>query len=162
MINAFLLTIMRGQSFELDIIACLSQLALVIVGFEFVDDTNIINVAKSLNTRGEEVLAQHQQEVDRWEGTLNATRGVLQPDKSYWYMTDYKHIRNVWLYKSIKQLHRTIIVKVANETRQTILRLEPKQATETLDIFVSTDENSKDHIENPLKKLDKWLNFSEH
>ena len=95
MINAFLLTIMRGQSFELDIIAYLSQLALVIVGFEFVDDTNIINVAKSLNTRGEEVLAQHQQEVDRLEGTLNATRGALQSDKSYWYMTDYKHIRNV-------------------------------------------------------------------
>lgn len=102
MISAILLTIMRDNGYGLDVLSCLTQLSLVIAGFAFVDDTDIINAAKSVDTTGEDLLIQQQQVVDTWEGSLNATGGALRPDKLYWYMLDYKHSGNQWKYKSIK------------------------------------------------------------
>lgn len=72
MINAILLMIIRDQGFGLDAVLCISQLALVIIDFAFVDDTNIINAAKSVNTK-EDLLSKQQQVVDTWEGILMAT-----------------------------------------------------------------------------------------
>ena len=76
MISAILLTIMRDNSYGLDALSCLTQLALFIAGFTFVDDTDIINETKSVNTKGEELLVQQQHVVDTWEESLNVT-GVL-------------------------------------------------------------------------------------
>ena len=64
MISAILLTIIRDEEFGLNNFSCLYQLALVIVGFAFVDDTEIINAAPSVNTICEELLQQHQRVVD--------------------------------------------------------------------------------------------------
>ena len=43
-------------------------------------------------------------------------------------------------------------MKIADGTRQTLLRLELKEAKETLGICVSMDSNSKHQIEHLLKK----------
>ena len=67
-------------------------------------------------------------------------------------MLDYKHSGNQWKYKSIKQLPGEITVKVSDGTRQTLLRLEPNKAKETLGICISMDGNSKDQMEHLLKK----------
>ena len=58
MISAILLTIMRDNGYGLDAISCLTQLALIIAGFAFVDDTDIINAAKLVNTKRGDILAQ--------------------------------------------------------------------------------------------------------
>ena len=60
LISAILLTIMRDQGFGLDTLSCMSSLALVIVGFAFVSDTNIINATKSVNIERENLLKQQQ------------------------------------------------------------------------------------------------------
>ena len=49
---------MRDPGFGLDAATCLSQLTLVIAGFAFVDDTDIINAASSVNTRGDDLLVE--------------------------------------------------------------------------------------------------------
>ena len=69
MISAILLTIMRDEGFSLNALSYLSQLALVISRFTFVDDTNIINADPSVNTTCEKLLQQQQRVIDTWEGT---------------------------------------------------------------------------------------------
>ena len=64
MISAILLTIIRDNGYGLDSPSCLTQLALVIEGFAFIDDIDIINAEKSVNTKGVDLLAQQQQVVD--------------------------------------------------------------------------------------------------
>ena len=58
MISAILLTIMRDESFGLDALLYLSQLALSIAGFVFVDDIDITNATKSVDTRREVLIQQ--------------------------------------------------------------------------------------------------------
>ena len=67
-------------------------------------------------------------------------------------MIDYQHTGNRWLYRSINQLPGAITVKVSDGSRQSLLRLEPNQAKETLGIFVSMDSNAKDQINYLLSK----------
>ena len=55
MVSAILLTIMCDPGFGLDAISYFSQLVLVIAGFLFADDTDIINTTKSVNIRGEDL-----------------------------------------------------------------------------------------------------------
>ena len=55
-ISALSLTIMQDEGFGLNTLSCLSQLALVIAGFAFVDDIDIINIESSVNTIGEDLL----------------------------------------------------------------------------------------------------------
>ena len=62
MISAILLTIMRDEGFGLDALLYLSQLALSIAGFVFVDDIDITNATKSVNSKREDLI-QHQQRV---------------------------------------------------------------------------------------------------
>lgn len=87
-ISVILLTIMRDEEYDLDTLSYLSQLALVVVSFVFVDDIDITNAAKSVNTSGEELLKQQQQVVNIWEGLLRAIGGMLRLDKSYWHILD--------------------------------------------------------------------------
>ena len=152
MISAILLTIMRDESFGLDALSCLSRLALVITGFVLVDDTDIINATKSVNTTGEWLLKKQQNVVDTLKGTLRETGGALRPYKSYWYMIVYQHIGKRWVYRSIDQLSREITVKVSDSSRQPLLQLRPNQAKETLGIFVSMNGNAKDQISHLLSK----------
>ena len=60
MISATLLIIMRDEDFDLNTLSYSSQLVLVIVGFTFVDDTDIINAVSSVNTTGDDLLKNNK------------------------------------------------------------------------------------------------------
>ena len=55
---------MRDNSFGLNSLFYLLQLTIVIVELYFVDDTVIINAAKSMNTKEKDILQQEQRVVD--------------------------------------------------------------------------------------------------
>ena len=62
-------------------------------------------------------------------------------------------------YKPINQLPGIITVKVVDEIRQTLLRLESRQAKEILGIFVSMDDNSTDQVERLLGKTRQMAKY---
>ena len=51
------------------------------------------------------------------------------------------------------------MVKVSDDSRQLLLRLEPNQARETLGICIAMDSNAKDHIHHLLSKT---IQMAEH
>ena len=51
---------MRDNGYGINVISCLTQLDLIISEFAFIDDTDIIKAAKSVNTKGEDHLSQQQ------------------------------------------------------------------------------------------------------
>ena len=159
MISAILLTIMKEEGFGLNVISCLSHLSIAIAGFAFVDDTDIINAANTVETTGEELLDKQQLVIDTWEGALRATGGALRQDKSYWYMIDYVYSSHTWQYRTKEQLKGDISVQVDNDVRERLERLEPHSAKETLGIFVAMDGNSKDEINHLLTKTRQMAEY---
>ena len=76
-ISAVLLTILRTKGFGLSMLTALSWQALVIAGFAFVDDTDLIHTASHPDKDSKEVLQEAQQAMNTWEGTLRATGGAI-------------------------------------------------------------------------------------
>ena len=97
LISALLLAIMSSQGFGLNFTSILSFTAIAMVGFAFVDDTDLIHSANhpdpiyhKRSPTINKVRAEAQQDLNLWEGLIRATGGALNVKKSFWYSVDFK------------------------------------------------------------------------
>ena len=100
-ISAVLLTIMRVKGFGFSVLSAISLKALVLAGFAFVDDTNIIHAADNPYTNSLDVLEKAQSAITTWEGILGATGGAIGAEdgnKAFWYFLDFQFKRGRWKY----------------------------------------------------------------
>ena len=86
-----LLEMMRSAKHGVHFEAPLSKEKYNIIGFAYVDDTdlvegNLTNMEFSI----EEVMDNMQEAINRWEGGLKATGGALRPEKCFMYPIDFK------------------------------------------------------------------------
>jgi hypothetical protein len=42
-----------------------------------------------------------QEAVETWEKELKITGGVILPDKTFWYLIDFKWVNGAWSYKTV-------------------------------------------------------------
>ena len=141
---------MRSKGYGLSILSAISWNALVIAGFAFVDDADIIHTAEDPNTNNEEVLKTAQEAMDTWEGTLRATGGAIgadDGDKAFWYFLDFHFQKGKWKYKNKAELPGTLWVNNHDGRRVQLNRLEPNEARETLGIFIAMDGNKTRQID---------------
>jgi hypothetical protein len=77
-ISAVLLQVMRDSGFGLNVITALSSGAIVLAGFAFVDDIDLLHVAPHSLSTAADLIPQMQDVVDTWEDRLlRATGGAL-------------------------------------------------------------------------------------
>jgi len=68
-------------------------------GYAFVDDTDLLQV---LSLASKEFIVNSMQEaVETWEKELKITGGVILPDKTFWYLIDFKWVNGAWSYKTV-------------------------------------------------------------
>ena len=73
---------MRTANFGFKLVSALSLMAIHLVCYAFVDDTDVVHTCTDPNPSY--LLIQEMQDVvDHWEGGLRATGGGLRADKSY-------------------------------------------------------------------------------
>ena len=74
------------------------------VGFVFVDDTDLFLAGKTAAAMGEDVVTEFQEALDRWSGGFIATGGVLSPIISFYYPIDFVWTGDGWEYRSLEDL----------------------------------------------------------
>jgi hypothetical protein len=151
-ISAVLIAIMKRHGHGISILTPLTLTAIYLVCFAFVDDTDVVHGGKNTKTKGEEVIPEMQEVVDRWEGSIRATGGALVPSKSYWYLIDFVWKNGQWKYRSIKSMPGDISIRGVDGIRVTLERLEPSEARETLGVFIAMDGNWRAEIVALLEK----------
>jgi hypothetical protein len=76
-----MLEIMKKHGHMTQFKAFISGDELIIVGFAFIDDKDLLKAAKLGEHDYEEVVIKMQEGLDLWEGLLKATGGALVPEK---------------------------------------------------------------------------------
>ena len=120
LISSKLLLMMSWAGHGVSLLTSISQTLVTLVGFAFVDDTDLFSAGSTANTTGEEMIPTFQSALDRWSGGIIATGGALSPDKSFSYLIDFKWTGNGWDYRTIDDLpgsfnlldrqgHRTVL-----------------------------------------------------
>ena len=147
---------MKTAGYGLQLPSAISCSLIWFVGFAFVNDTDVLHVARNENQTGEHVLKEMQDVVDHWEGGLQATGGKLRADKSFWCLIDFKWTQGKWKYRSKQDLPGDITIRHWNDQRVTLTRIEPDKARETMGVFLAMDDNNKTQVQELRNKANKF------
>jgi hypothetical protein len=90
---------LRSSGLGATFLSALSKISTTLVGFAFIDDTDLITSGPNISLN--EVLHQIQESLTAWEGGIHATGGAVEPLKSHWYLIDFKWVNGEPEYKSI-------------------------------------------------------------
>ena len=95
LVSTPLLNMLRTAGNGAHIISPISKESSHIVGFAFVDDTDLITYnMRNKDTSVEDTMIEMQSSIDRWEGGLCTTGGAIVLEKSWVYPIDFKFDRN--------------------------------------------------------------------
>jgi len=131
--------IMRLDGFYAHVVTSISQLTKKLVGFAFVDNTDLCVFGPTINSHN--VLQTMQHSVDNWEGLLRATGGALVPNKCFWYLLDFRFEHNRWVYMQFHQSPGVITIRDDNLRRVEIPCLTLSEARCTLGVQLAPDGN---------------------
>ena len=132
------------------LIACLAGATLRMMGYAFVDNTDLCFTGQDNHQLAAHLLPQFQQAVDCWEGLLRATGGGLEHSKTFWCLIDHKWDSATcqWRYHSMEDTQGVISIRKAGEdTRVNLRGVEPWEANKILGVWMAMDGNQEAEVE---------------
>ena len=153
-ISVVLIQIMSSMGFGALFLAAITATQLQLMGFAFVDDTDLLHTAPDVDTPATACLHLFQAAIDCWEGCLRVTGGGIHPgkDKSFWCLIDHKWNPQTckWEYMSATDAPAEVTIRQPNgEERTPLERIEPHESRKTLGIQIAMDgnqEGEKDYL----------------
>ena len=143
-ISAVLISMMISAGFGLELLSSLSLTLVVADCMSFVDDTDLVQAARSSETTGEDLISSIQAAVTLWTGGVWATGGAIRPDKTFWWLIDFAwEPKGYWRFRRIAEMPAEISLIGPDGTRETIRRLEPDEAEKTLGIMMAPDGDER-------------------
>ena len=147
LISSKLLLMMHTAGHGVRITSALTNTIISLVGFAFVDDTDLFCAGATSTTTGAALAADFQGALDRWSGGLRATGGALSPTKSFCYLLDFHWSGSSWDYVSVEDLPGEFTLTDSAGARHPLQWYEPSHAEKTLGVHISMDGNEEADIE---------------
>ena len=151
----------HGASFKLAI----SGGEIRLVGFAFVDDSDVIQTAATPDTSSWEIADQAQIGLNRFVGGVRATGGDPQPKKCWWYLIEFLWKDGLWSYvedapqegddsddEDVMQMN----VTDTSGNVQQIERLNPSVAKKTLGVWLAPDGNNRKAVSELRRISEEW------
>ena len=142
-VSSPLLQILKEDGFGTFFKKAISQNLIRIVGYAFVNDTDLIQRAQSGQTFID-INQEMQEAMDLWEGLIKNTGGALATDKCRWWGIDF-----VWSHGILEALD-------TNNIRQTIRQLETCDAYKTLGVWLAADGNHSKELDILKTAANEW------
>ena len=136
----------------------ISNLTHHIVGYAYVDDTDLIDVDMRDDKRHlDDAAASMQEAIHRWEGGLKATGGAIRPDKSWVYAIGFDFdAQGKWHYKpNVAEEYKFKVRDHKNNLKQ-MDTMEVHEGKETLGVFLAPDGNNDAMIDYLKSKAEHW------
>jgi len=93
-----ILNLLRQEGYGAALQASVSGDLIQFIGYSFVDDPDLIQTSQTIHSMANETLLLMQVALDLWNQGLSATGGSLIPEKSFWYLIDFKWAAGRWKY----------------------------------------------------------------
>jgi hypothetical protein len=132
-ISTVLIQTLTDEGFGLREWSLISQRAVSITCFAFVDDTDIIHVNNDRTVPTQELIHDAQRAL--WEDLLTATGGALAPNKSYWYLVEVIWKDHQWQYATQDDRPGNLFLRDGT----VVWRCEPNEANEALGMMARPD-----------------------
>ena len=157
LVSTPVLNMLRREGYGAVFESAISRERVSFVGYSFVDDTDLVTT-EGLLAGHRSVGHKMQGALDAWEGGIRATGGAIVPEKSFWYLVDFKWKHGKWQYMTTAESPASLSVLDLSGERQTLRRLEHHEAERTLGVYVAPDGNM--HTQFKILR-DKALSWAE-
>ena len=138
-LSAILIKVLASLGYGAVFTTALSLITFNTVCSMFVDDCDLWQSATDVNEKGEDVVGKMQEAVATWEGCLAASGGALSPQKSFWYLIDYRWTGDQWVYRTKEEMTATVQMHDEQGTLQTLQRHEPAHPEKSLGMLTAPD-----------------------
>jgi hypothetical protein len=126
-----------------------------IVGFAFVDDTDLIVCKPHEFQPACEIISQMQTLLQFWEGGIIASGGQLEASKTFWYMIDFEWKAGEWTYKSQTE-EAYLHMKSVNGDQVAIEKVSVQEGRRTLGVRLAPDDTVQEEFQYLTKEADAW------
>ncbi len=147
-VSSRMFEVLHKRKLATSITTPITKQQLELVGFAFVDDSDII-ASGGFNNDPDATITNMQDAIDCWEGVAKSTGGALEPSKSWWYLIFFQWDENgEWRYGTEDELvgQDTLTAKDRNDNRVELNHLKPSEAQEMLGVFLAPDGNNQRQI----------------
>lgn len=155
-----LINMLRKAGFGLKISTPMSKEESTLTCFVYVDDVDSIHSPGGENVTPQSITADTQRMLNTWAGGLYATGGMIEAEKSYWYLIDFKwNARKLsWEYKSIAETPATLHLRHDDEQPTVLCRKEVSDPGQdgTLGTFIAMDGNQRAVILHLTNQVNEW------
>ncbi len=157
-ISSILISMMATAGFGLSLLSALSCAVVVANCLSFVDDTDLVHAAAHSDTSGVALLPDVQRAVNLWSGGISATGGALNPEKSFWWLLDFvwDPLKGKWRFATEKDAPGELTLVGPTGVRETLTRVDPGTARETLGVFMAPDGNQEAQLSALTSSGKKW------
>ena len=132
LVSLYLVMYMKAKGHNSKFQTAYTRSVLSIIGFIFVDDTDLI-ILGDQNDSTQIVVNKAQKAIDCWNAALNVSGGTLRPEKCYWYLLDF-----IWKKGVCSLINRdmySITVTDEHGTRSQIEQKDHSCAMEALGVW---------------------------
>ena len=154
-VSSPLLQILQEDGFGTFFQTSISGKEIQIVGYAFVDDTDLIQTAEE-GENFSHVLREMQLALDLWEGLIKNTGGALAVDKCRWWGIDFVWNDGNWRYKTATKLQGELSTIDTHGNRDLVKQLEVNESYKTLGVFLTADGNHEDEVDYLHEKATEW------
>jgi hypothetical protein len=156
LVSTPIFNMLRSMGLGMKLLSPISRMNLFLVGFGFVDDTDLA-ISSDDYSSARDAASALQQAVTAWEGGLRATGGALEPSKSLWYPIEFGWKLGEYYYESIKEcnVEQRSVRDPAGQIR-TLQCYESSQAVQTLGVLLAPDGNMDAQFEYMLETAQSW------
>jgi hypothetical protein len=156
-ISSPLLQIMKEEGFGTFFRTSIMDDKIQLVGYVFVDDTDLVQTGKTGQETAQEVLVQMQAGIDLWGGLIKATGGAFSLKKSRWWLIDFKwNTDGTWSYATNEDNPGVILAEDFDARIKEVTRLAPSKAFKTLGVWIAPDGNQTRAFQEMCNVAVKW------
>ena len=157
-ISSILIDTIKAKGFGCEFLSALDKCLEAAECFCFMDDTDLVQAALDPQSTALAILSKVQQALSLWSGSVRATGGAINPEKSFWWLLDYdwKSSAGKWGYKRICNLPGSVQIPDLLGRPHSLTRLEPDQAERTLGIQMSPQYNGSAQHSSLKQKAKDW------
>ena len=95
----------KNAGHRMKLLTSITKAPISLMGYLFVDDANIMQGADNINTSKEDLIPNFQEFMKRWNGGIRASGGEVCPNKTEWFLIDFKWNGSDYEYQSKNNLY---------------------------------------------------------
>ena len=154
-VSSPILDLLRRESQGFVFRCSLSGSIIKIIGYSFVDDTDLVVGGSEISQW--EIADELQNALDTWHMGIELTGGALVPAKSFWSEVQFEWDRNGnWSYSSTKSNGKDVYMQGPDLENHVLTKVDANEAIETLGVRLATDGSEDAQAQAMRSKAERW------